>query len=240
MIRRELEFDGETIEYELSYKRIKNLNLRVRSDGCVAVSAPYGVSIERVDAFVSDQREMILRARSRIERSTPRREFFLGEGGRIPIFGRERSISVVEGRSIGAELYVERLILTVPDVTSEEQIRRALRGELSRLCEKSMPVVLHEAAKRFCEYEIPRPVLRYRCMVGKWGSCLTSSAEITFNKFLICAPPDCMEYVATHELAHLLVADHSPRFHDLMDELMPDWRERKKILEPYGYLLRLL
>ncbi len=239
-MKRSIKAEGEELEYELTYKRVKNLNLRVRSDGCVAVSAPYGVSLERIDGFVLSQRDMIRRARARIVGSVPYREFYLGEGGRIPIFGREREITVSRGERVGAELYVERLALTVPDVNSEEQIRRALREELGRLSQKSMPVVLEEAAKRFCGYGIPRPTLRYRCMVGKWGSCLSASAEITFNKFLVCAPPECMEYVATHELAHLLVADHSPEFHRLMDGLMPDWRARKKRLEPYGYLLRLL
>ncbi len=239
-MKRIVEIGGEDMEYELTYKQVKNLNLRVRSDGCVAVSAPYGVPFERIDRFVVAQREMILRARARIDCSAPRREFYLGEGGRVPIFGREREIIVSKGKRIGATLYVERLVLTVPDVDSEGQIRRALREELGRLSEKSMPVVLDEAAKRFYGYGLPRPTLRYRCMVGKWGSCLASSAEITFNKFLVCTPPECMEYVATHELAHLLVADHSPDFHQLMNKLMPDWRERKTRLEPYGYLLRML
>ncbi|MBR2353043.1 MAG: M48 family metallopeptidase [Clostridia bacterium] len=240
MPRRIVEIDGEDVEYELTYKQVKNLNLRIRSDGCVTVSAPCSVPLDRIDEFVAAQGDMIKRARERIERSVPRREFYLGEGGRIPIFGREREITVTKGSRIEATLYVERLALTVPDPTSEEQIRAAIRRELSRLSEKSMPVVLEEAAKRFYEYSIPKPRLSYRCMVGKWGSCLASEAQITFNKFLICTPPECMEYVATHELAHLLVPNHSPVFHGLMDELMPDWRARKKQLEPYGYLLRLL
>ena len=239
-MRRAVMINGEAVEYELTYKQVKNLNLRIRSDGCVAVSAPFHAPLERIDRFVESEGEMILRAREKIERSVPRREFYLGEGGRIPIFGREREITLSRGSRTEATLYVERLALTLPDPQSEDQIRAAIRGELGRLSEKSMPVVLEEAAKRFWRYPIPKPSLRYRCMVGKWGSCLSGEAEITFNKFLICTPPECMEYVATHELAHLLITDHSPRFHQLMDELMPDWRARKKQLEQYGYLLRLL
>ncbi len=239
-MRRMVEIDGEEIEYELTYKRVKNLNLRIRSDGCVLVSAPTHVSLDRIDDFVIAQGDMIRRARDRMDRSAPRRDFYLGEGGVIPIFGRERRITVTRGARIDATLYVERLDLTVTDTDSEEQIRAALRKGLGALAEKSLPVVLCEAAKRFYAYEIPKPTLRYRCMVGKWGSCLVSEAEITFNKYLVCAPAECLEYVATHEMAHLLVPDHSPEFHRLMDELMPDWRERKRRLEPYGYLLRLL
>ena len=239
-MQRIVEINGEEFEYELTYKQVKNLNLRIRSDGCIAVSAPFGVSYSRVDDFVCAQSDMILRAKERIDRSSPRRDFFLGEGGILPVFGHERRITVSRGSHTDAILYVERMALSGPDVDSEEQIRAALRKGLGALAEKSMPVVLMEAAKRFYAYDIPKPTLRYRCMVGKWGSCLVSEAEITFNKFLVVAPAECLEYVATHELAHLLVPDHSPAFHHLMDEVMPDWRARKKRLEPYGYLLRML
>ncbi len=237
---RYVELGGRTIAYELTQKPVKNLNLRVRSDGVIAVSAPPHVSLRDIDAFVLAQEDMILRALSRIEGAAPLQEFSLSEGGRIPIFGRERCLCIEEGSPAPARLYEARLCLTVTDPHSEEQIRHALRRELTRLSEKSMPVVCREAAKRFFAYDIPEPGLKYRCMVGKWGSCCPSRREVTFNKFLVCTTPECMEYVATHELAHFLVPDHSPAFHRLMDELMPDWRTRKRMLEPYGYLLRYL
>jgi predicted metal-dependent hydrolase len=239
-MRRYLEINGEILGYELTQKQVKNLNLRVRSDGDVRVSAPFYVPCEEVDSFVRRQSEMILRAREKILQSAPDRDFFLGEGGLVPIFGRRRRICVQRGTSVGAELYEERLVLTVRDPESEEELRGVLRKELGYLAEKSLPVVCDAAKRRFRGYEIPKPYLRYRCMVGKWGSCCPAQQEITFNKFLVCVPPECIEYVVTHELAHFLICDHSPEFHRLMDELMPDWRLRKKRMEPYGYLLHRL
>ena len=44
--------DGWTLEYEFSRKRVKNLNLRVRSDGTVAVSAPLRMPMEQVESFL--------------------------------------------------------------------------------------------------------------------------------------------------------------------------------------------
>ncbi len=229
---------GMSIPYELTRKAVKNFNLRIRCDGTIAVSAPGFVSEQDVDDFVMRQESLILGALARAEQEEP--SFSLSEGVMIPIFGRERRLCLQTGTRGAAELYETRLVLTVGDPSSEEQIRTALRKELTRLSEKSMPVVCHEAAKRLYAYEIPEPILKYRCMVAKWGLCCPSRRSITFNKFLVCTPPECMEYVATHELAHFLIMDHSPAFHGLMDQLMPDWRVHKKQLAPYALLLHSL
>ena len=59
-MQRVVEINGEEIAYELTYKQVKNLNLRIRSDGCVLVSAPIHVALERIDRFVMEQGDMIL------------------------------------------------------------------------------------------------------------------------------------------------------------------------------------
>lgn len=73
--------------------------------------------------------------------------------------------------------------------------------------------------------------LRLRHMKTRWGTCNTRSHCITFNLELARYPLAQLEYVVAHELAHLRVAAHNHRFHALLDEVMPDWRERKKGLK---------
>ena len=59
------------IEYELTLKRIKNINMRVGTDGSVRVSAPYGSDREFIDRFVLSRREFIENARRRIGSRAP-------------------------------------------------------------------------------------------------------------------------------------------------------------------------
>ena len=54
------------VAYTLTWKRVKNLNLRIRRDGSVAVSAPARVPLSRIDAFVLSKAPMIRTARARI------------------------------------------------------------------------------------------------------------------------------------------------------------------------------
>ena len=69
--------------------------------------------------------------------------------------------------------------------------------------------------------------LAYRNMTSRWGSCQPSTGRICINVRLALYPPECLEYVVVHELCHLLERGHGPRFHQLMDHFMPDWKQRR-------------
>lgn len=69
--------------------------------------------------------------------------------------------------------------------------------------------------------------LAYRNMTSRWGSCQPSTGRICINVRLALYPPECLEYVVVHELCHLLERGHGPRFHQLMDRFMPDWKQRR-------------
>lgn len=65
--------------------------------------------------------------------------------------------------------------------------------------------------------------LAYRNMKSRWGSCQPSTGRICINVRLALFPPDCLEYVVVHELAHLIVAGHGPEFRRIMDAYLPTW-----------------
>ncbi len=65
-----------------------------------------------------------------------------------------------------------------------------------------------------------------------WGSC-SRLRNLNFNYRLVLLPAPLAEYVVTHELCHLEVFNHSPRFWALLTSLMPDWRARRKELRRY-------
>ena len=69
--------------------------------------------------------------------------------------------------------------------------------------------------------------LDFRTMKTRWGSCQPETGRICINVVLALYPPECLEYIVVHELCHLLVPGHGPKFHEVMDRVMPDWRERK-------------
>ena len=68
-------------------------------------------------------------------------------------------------------------------------------------------------------------------MISRWGSCQPKRNILTFNYQLIEAPMFCIEYVVTHEFTHFLYPNHSKLFYQQLSMFMPDWKDRKEVLE---------
>ncbi|MCK7484655.1 MAG: M48 family metallopeptidase [Bacillus subtilis] len=62
---------------------------------------------------------------------------------------------------------------------------------------------------------------------ARWGSC-SSGGILRFAWRLIMAPPEVVDYVVVHELAHLRVPDHSSRFWEEVEDVIPDYRDRRR------------
>lgn len=107
-----------------------------------------------------------------------------------------------------------------PPVISEEQVRQ-MKAAILSLAAKWEPLM----GVRSSGFTI-------REMKTRWGSCTVSTGKIRLNLRLAAKPRECLEYVLVHELCHLLEPSHNQRFHALMDQFLPDWRERKKRLNP--------
>jgi predicted metal-dependent hydrolase len=69
-----------------------------------------------------------------------------------------------------------------------------------------------------------------QAMTRQWGSCNPKSRNIRLNTQLAQKPKGCLEYVVLHELAHLRVPSHGEEFIALLDSHLPDWEERRRLL----------
>ena len=68
----------------------------------------------------------------------------------------------------------------------------------------------------------------YRATKSRWGSCNPRSKKINLSLYLLLLPDWCIEHVVVHELAHLLVPNHSERFYAVMDRHFPRWRDARR------------
>ena len=78
------------------------------------------------------------------------------------------------------------------------------------------------------------PILKLRKLKSQWGNCHWAQGYITLNLALARCPEELRDYVALHELVHFLHHDHGAGFYFQMDALMPDWRQRRKLLKGFG------
>lgn len=79
----------------------------------------------------------------------------------------------------------------------------------------------------------PMPKVLIRNQKKRWGSC-NAKGELRFNWRLVMLPLRVLDYVVVHEMAHLKVLNHSPRFWALVEQIMPDYKTRHQALHELG------
>jgi predicted metal-dependent hydrolase len=230
--------NGREIAYELVRKNVKNINLRIRSDGSVYLSANEKIPLSTITGFLYKKTDFILAALDKYEElrkyADGKRSYLSGESFRY--LGKELRLIVSQGKndieSDGVYLY-----LTVADISDTDAKRKLVEKWFDKQCRELFPKIINEIYPIFRKYDVPEPKLTIREMTSRWGSCQPKSGIITLNKRLIETPRSCIEYVVMHEFIHFRQPNHSKHFYDLLSTLMPDWRARKNILES-GYTLR--
>lgn len=161
-------------------------------------------------------------------RPTPKK-YVSGES--FIVEGRNLRLKVQTGPKKGIYSDGIFLFLTVPDIDDYEQKRRLVVSYMKKQCRVIFEDVLQQLYPVFQKYGVTYPALRIRNMESSWGSCLPQKGIITLNQRLLEAPRNCIEYVAMHEYCHFIHPNHSKEFYTLLTMLMPDWKDRKAVLE---------
>ena len=229
---KEIVLKNQKIKYELNIKNVKNLNLRIKPDGTISVSANNKISQERINLFLIEHADFILDALEKYEKinNNKPKELEYKTGEQIKILGTARTLRVEQGNknNILCDKYYLNLIVKNTDdyelknKTIEKWKKEQAIKVITEICEVMYPY--------FKNYVPEFPEIKFRKMTSRWGSCQPKNNILTFNTLLIETPVECIEYVVAHEFTHFLEANHSKNFYNKLQKIMPDWKTRKNIL----------
>ncbi len=233
--------EGRTIDYTIvrSRRRRKTMTITVGSHADVVVAVPLRTSTVQVQDFVVKRASWILRHLAARPPEMPRRQFVSGET--VPYLGRQVLLVVmpVTARRISVDFDGEALEVRVP-MTLEGEGRRA--GVERAVVRWYRACATDELTARAANWSTLSGYAAGRVLVRdqrrRWGSC-SVDRTLRFNWRLIMAPPDLIDYVVVHELAHLREPNHSPAFWAEVARLLPDYRLRRTRLKQVGPTLRL-
>jgi hypothetical protein len=207
------------------------VGLEIGPDAALTVRAPLRLPLAGIGRIVDGKRQWILRkqeeARRRAARQARRRD---EQGGRFLYLGRSWPLGSAA-----------RPLLPLALCGDSFLIDEARRGEAAGLfaawyrreAGRLLPPRVHELAGAMGV----RPArVRIGGARSRWGSCSASGA-LHFSWRLVMAPPEVIDYVIVHELAHLRRHDHSRRFWAVVEEFLPGFREPRRWLKENGFLL---
>lgn len=217
------------ITMQLNRKAIKNLHISVLPpDGRVRVSAPESMTETAIRMAVISRLPWIKKQQRDFAKQPRQSDREMVSGECHYLWGKRYRLNVVE-RSGRHEVRVGRgkIHLYVNPGTSLEN--KAL--VLSAYCRVGLKARIISLLEYWqSEIGVEAASWGVKKMKTKWGSCNTEAKRIWLNLELAKKPPECLEYILVHELVHLLERKHSERFKAYMDKFLPDWKERRNLL----------
>ena len=223
--------DGRELQYTLTRKAVKNINLRLGPEGDLRASASKWVPAGTVDDFVRRSGPELLRRRAEARPRLTAHPAFPEprDGAPFWLLGSPMTLRLRPGAP-SASLAPGALVLTLPDPADREAARRAFRKWHKARCTVLFERMGREAARRAGLEPVPVAV---REMKARWGSCHMADKKITLNSRLLAAPEGCILYVVCHEYCHFFHPDHSARFYEKLARLLPDWQSRRAELRAF-------
>lgn len=206
----------------------------------MVVSAPSERQLPAAKRFVNDKADWIA---VHLEALPPAYPFIKGQS--ILFRGELTQLISPEGRGqprydeaiideSGTVISPAKLVIPAPEGALEGRARRYL----IRQAREALTTCTHYHAEQLGQ--IIRPVnvtkITVRDTRSRWGSC-TPDGHISYSWRLICAPPFVLDYVAAHEVAHLIEANHSRAFWDVVDQLVDTAKPARKWLRDHGAAL---
>jgi hypothetical protein len=200
--------------------RARRMSLRVsRLDGRVTMTMPPGVPLRAAIAFAEERAGWIRGHLAEIGRPE-----LVGLGSVLPVEGRRCTVVTARRsalRPASGEIAVADRAASVPGTVA---------GLIRALARERLTAASDAHAAR-----LGRPYRRItlRDTRSRWGSC-TEAGALMYSWRLAMAPPDVLDYVAAHEVAHLAVMDHSPRYWDVVRQLCPGFEAHRRWLREHG------
>ncbi|AMB46882.1 SprT family zinc-dependent metalloprotease [Methylobacterium sp. AMS5] len=226
-----LDMGGEVIPLVVLRTSRNVLKIEVSPNGGVTVYAPSHATDDQILARVNRKALWIQRQRGAVASRGPvsnPRHFVSGESHLL--LGVTYRLAIEAGTEAFARLDGPRLVVTARDPNDAGHVRRVLESFYRLKGREVFPERLTSVMPPFARRGLSRPKLIIRRLQKRWGS-FTPQGRIVLNADLIRATPNQIDYVLCHELTHAFYPNHSQKWLELLTTIMPDWKQRKELLE---------
>ncbi|HOD28357.1 MAG TPA: SprT family zinc-dependent metalloprotease [Syntrophales bacterium] len=216
-----------------SPRRWKTISLQVLPDGTVLVQAPRHTPKREIEDFFWKKQPWLARKRREQAARRPHARR-IAAGETFPYLGVPYPLEIVPPSE-----RTEPLVFTGTKFVLHETAVRGGKALFIRWYRRQAMTYL---TGRVAVFSLRLGVLPRGIRIGqarhRWGSCSPEN-RLSFPWRLIMAPPDVIDYVVVHELAHIREKSHAPAFWALVDCATPRHREHRRWLKDHDHLLSL-
>ncbi len=219
--------DGREIRYQLTRKRVKNVNMRVKEDGVVYVSASTRVSVKRIEEILTERAEFILKAAQQLKDRNERSEI---TAEKMQWLGKEYPVRAIRSHAERVALEESELrVFTMHPEEAQEMLQKWVSERFAELIEELNAEV--RGVLQAAGLTPPPTRISIKNMKTRWGSCSYTRGHISINLRLMAYPRETVLSVLWHEYAHYWHHDHSARFYAFVERFYPEYRRWNGLLK---------
>lgn len=221
--------------YEVHRKKVKNINLRIKPNMEIYISAPMNLHSDYIENFIRSKEKLIKQVLQKIEEAKQNQlpsQYLSGEKHKY--LGKEYELEVKQGNSNRVSIKEGKIILTVISNIFENSDEKKKVME-KWYFENAQKVFVNTIQKWLEILDESIEKLSIKPMKSRWGSCNYVKRYINLNTELIKRTQFEIEYVVLHELTHLKYPNHGKGFYRYIENYMPNYKMAEKMLNAKHY-----
>ncbi len=225
--------DDNAIEYKIVRKKVKNLRLKVKTDLTVEVVANKYVPLDFIHEFVEKNLEWILATKEKVEQKTVNKAQNYIDGDTVYFLGEPLTLKILPSSTNNIKVVDDIICFNIAPAlfdnfeAKEKLLENWYRSQAELMFSERLEII-YPLMK---EFKINYPDIKLRKMKSCWGTCHYTKNFIVLNTLLVKYPLECIDYVILHELVHFVHSNHSKDFYQVVESLMPNWKQRKDVLK---------
>jgi predicted metal-dependent hydrolase len=204
-------------------RRRRSVGLTVTDRGELLVHAPRNLSLKAIHEVIDRNLAWIEKKQAERQEAWARLE-----KGKVYYLGQALPLELATSGPVGVRLADGALLVSLQMTSSDPW------PHLLDWYRREAEVLLAARVRHFApRMRLAPPKLEVRNWRRRWGECHLDG-RLRFNWRLVLLPPESVDYLVVHELAHLLVPGHPPRFWQEVGKYLPDYAARRRWLRSYG------
>ncbi len=208
------------LKYEIKYKNVKNINMRLKKDGVLVISAPHGVSKREIEDLVKKHYNRFYKAQVEIFEKNKKMNISVDSRNHIYLKGNRFDFEAVKDTKFSYSITSNKVTLYYRNI--EKDYEKMVREIASKVFNELSKVVSSEMGLNYIEVENKK---FSRCFGKNYNK-----TSIALNYLLVHMDEEYIKHVLYHEYTHCLVFNHSKKFYEILGTYDKNYRENKKYI----------
>lgn len=216
-------------KYTITRSNRKTIAIKINKDSSLEVKAPVNLPKDKIDEFVNSKEKWIAKHSERIFNNYfLKKQFKLNFGDFVLVRGQNNQIKPFNSKI--AIYNKDKKIFFIPKTAEKNQIKAILIELYKKIAHNH----INKRVNYFKNKMDVKPIkIGITSAKTRWGSC-SGKNSVNFSWKLIMADDKTIDYVIIHELAHIKQHNHSKKFWNIVESIMPNYSEQKKKLKILG------